>query len=81
MDALDVKLEAVFYETAVDTLVELVALGLTSGASPELLLQETTAMLLGNMHELPQMASLTAMAVMMLARERGVSNEHDPAGV
>jgi len=66
-----VMLEAVFYESAVTALVDLASTGLRSGAPQELLLPELTAMLLRNMHELPQMASLIAMSVVMLARERG----------
>lgn len=75
MDELDVKLESVFYESAVADLVELTRIGFALGSSRELLLVATTSMLLETMSTMPQLASLAAMSVVMQAEK---NRDEDP---
>lgn len=75
MDELDVKLEAVFFETTVDAVVEMAEAAFQAGASRELILVEMTAMLLENMGTPPQLASMASMTMMMLAEKRSETDD------
>lgn len=68
---LDIMLEAVFYESTVDSLVECHRDARLLGLSRELILHNITAMLLQNLDTPGKIASMAAMAAVMLAEERG----------
>lgn len=79
MDLVAVEIESILYEQAVTELAELIAM---RQGPRELHLVQTTATLLEHLDNREKLASIAAMALVMLTeeKEKNASRFHRPAG-